>query len=276
MKKSLKIISWAVLVLTAGFLLANYQELRLNPFESVELDMVSKAVYADNGLIVADRGSERIVKIDSDGKAEYVLESERGAEFSYVQDIAVSGESFYASDLIWNPDGMSIYAERILEFDVKTGKFKDVITEIFHEERQCVPSFGGLSANESENGISFVSSDYTGFEVFLIDEDGGVNSRRFIQYDNALIAFQDFSVTTDGVYALDKSGKIMYYDLVDNSEEVVVYTPKSTGNNPEEFVLPLCVTADSFGNVLFADIGQRSICEVNPNGDVSEVYISDD
>jgi predicted MFS family arabinose efflux permease len=235
--------------------------------------MVSASAEALNGsMYVIDQGSERIVKINSDRQVKHTLETGRGAEFSYVRDITVRRTSFFVLDLEWNADGMSIHSERILKFDAPSGDFIKVVAEHTYDERKSIPRLNGLTTVNEEVRYAFTGRD--GFEIYSIDTSGVAHLIYAADYQNAIIAIQDFAITENEVYVLDKTGRITRF-CFDGGETRDIFVAES-GETVEEFVLPLSISADTFGNIFFADIGQRSINRITPEGEVSEIFATDD
>ncbi|MCL2054512.1 MAG: MFS transporter [Oscillospiraceae bacterium] len=264
--RSFKFALWVVLaalIAAALFLFSNISSLKLNPFESTELDMVFAARSADDGVYIIDEASTRVIKINSEGRLDYIVQS----DFEYARDIAVGEESFYLLDAVWNSDGMSINTERILEFDKQTGEFKGVLYEHVYNLRQSLLCIGGLTVIDGD--VWFIQTNTSGFVVKTISSDG-VKNVFYYSFENATVRVQDFHISKEHVLILDKAGKIMSLSL-ETSELSDVFTAES-GNTITEFSLPVSITEDSDGNIYFADIGKRNIVKIGIDGRVSELF----
>jgi predicted MFS family arabinose efflux permease len=266
---AVKVAMWLALLLTAFFLLSNFRELRLNPFESIKFDTVHTVRVSPDGIYIIDLGGMRVMKMNTHGKAQYVLETVRGAEFSQAQDIVTLGGYFYLHDLIWHSDGLRIESERILEFDAKNGRFKGVRFEHSYEGGRFSPRIKGLTAVDGE--VQFVLTDEEGFAVMSLHGCGDNVARRYRhKYENAVVTLQDFSMTPKGIFAVDKAGRIIRFGS--GHEPIIVYTAKS-GDNAEEFSLPLFIAADNAGGLYIIDKGKRNIKFLDTlNNTVSQFY----
>ncbi|MCL2236395.1 MAG: MFS transporter [Defluviitaleaceae bacterium] len=245
------IIKWAVLLVAAVFFFSNISAFKLNPFEGTELSWVfSSKVDPHGNIYIADYGSERIIKVGQDGRMDFLLEI--GDGFSFVRVIAADGGPiFYILDVVWNPDGMSVGMERIVAMCSQTGRVLYVAYELVHEQRQSLVHIGAIAILDGV--VWFVQSSEYGIALRYIDESNAASTYHFHPFTNANLVLQHFSITTEGIYILDRAGTVM---SLQDGQLTTIYTATS-GNDIESFSLPYHIAKS--GVLYFTDVGQRSV-----------------
>ena len=263
----LKIFFWLVSFFAALFFLSNHRAFTVNPFENTEFFMVSAAKMDTDGyLYVIDNGPNRITKLDMDGRIVFYMESGEG--FTNARDLTIGTEFLYVHDVTWRLDGLNLQSERIVAFNKNNGAYIGSLFEIEYTDatRRAEPRLRALEW--LDGNLWFVSMDEYGFSVKYLDGYGTSHTYHRQLFDNASWVLQDFSITQNEVYVLDKAGEIM----VLRSGELSDFHVATSGDEISLFSLPLQISKD--GVLFYADIGQRSIAAIDMG--LSREFISPD
>lgn len=255
-KRKIGIVIW---ILCLAALLLDLKALDINPLEKVIVDTPYMVIgsAADQGIVVADQSGQRLYKADETGKITFLLHGDR------------NGTGFYeAKQLFTAPDG-NIYVldihragsrkmerERILCYSPE-GKLLRTVTDIVYEETELIYK-NSINRIGMQNGeIVWFRLTEQGFEVV---SEAGV--KQTVAYGDAARYLVDFAVNpvTQKISFLTKAGEI--FEVQENGSFQLLYRP----DQAEGYEIPWYIGYDSQGRLLYADIGQRTIVRLEPDG----------
>jgi len=259
------------------FLYKNRDSVCLNPFEEVVLTNILKARTDRAGdVYIIDSGMARIVRMNPDGRADYEIKGGyAGAVFYNAWDIAVEyDKSLYVHEVAWDSSGMRVEAERILEFDKRSGAFR---RELYRLDRSgggnptpALSALIRLCALRFQDGkLWFAQKNQDDFVLYSLVPGDDVKEELACPYGEALRTLDDFSVdpARKSVYFADKAGNVRVF-TPDGVR--TLYVPVS-GNTVREFSLPYQLSHDG-SSLYFSDIGKRAILRLEREGEAEIVF----
>jgi MFS family permease len=291
------------------FICDNFHVRRLNPFEEIALNNILTAkTDAAGDIYLIDSAMSRIVKLDADGFADYEITGGNAAAVFYnAYDVAVEDEkSLFVHDVLWDSSGMRVAAERILEFDKKSGSLR---REMYRLDRSGGnPDSSGLialSALKFGNGkLWFVEKREDSFAVYSLalgEKREEPVVEHVVPYGDALPTLDDFTLDIEGgrVFFADKSGVIRIFTGSENKNEIKseikseinaelkpelkseiqsemqsettpVFIPVS-GISVREFSLPYRLSFDGV-RLYFYDIGKRALMRLEDENQAEIVF----
>jgi hypothetical protein len=260
------------------FLYYNFHIGRMNPFEKIELQNILMAKTDDAGdVYIIDSGTSRIVGMNKDGTASYEINGGAGGAFYNAYDIAAEGErSIFVHEVEWDSSGMSISAERILEFDKESGSLRG---ELYRLDRGATDASPELSALIALQGLRFEdgklwfvrkSLDFFALHSLIPGEDAVIE--RLVSYRGALSTLGYFSldVPTGRIFFVDKAGVVRVSIPDETNEAKVVFNPVS-GTSAREFSLPYRLSFDG-SRLYFSDIGKRAVMRLDDENSAEAVF----
>jgi predicted MFS family arabinose efflux permease len=280
--RALPYVIFCVAMASMLFLYKNFRYGQVNPFKEIELQNI---LMAKTDLVgdtyVIDSGRSRVVKMNKDGRADYEIKGGNAGDIFYnVCDLAVEDEkSFFVHEVVWDESGMSIVAERILEFDKKSGTLG---RELYRLDRNTPGANRDLSALIALSALKFEGGKLwfarKGEDFFalqsLVPGEAAVMECSF-GCEEALLTLGDFviDVAEKRLFFVDKAGviKIANFNIANfdiaNANEIrhggenkisTVFTPAS-GVSAREFSLPYRLTLGGESELYFSDIGKRAV-----------------
>jgi predicted MFS family arabinose efflux permease len=273
-------------VASALFLYENFRYWQLNPFAEIELQnvLMAKTDMAGSTYII-DHGRSQIVRLDKNGRAGYEIDGGgEGSVFYNARDIAVEDEkSLFVLGVAWDDSGMSIAAERIHEFDKRSGTFRRRLYELDRRgpglDRR-LSALTALDALKFEDGkLWFVRKGEDSFALCSLVPGEEAVTEYAVGYEDSLRTLDDFTIDVAGkrVFFLDKAGVVKVAELakdeMGNKTEnriKTLFTPVS-GVSAREFSLPYRLTFDGTG-LYFSDTGKRAVMRLEGENSVETVF----
>ncbi|MDR1580709.1 MAG: MFS transporter [Synergistaceae bacterium] len=264
------------------FLYENFHHWQPDIFEEIELQYIVMARTDTAGdTYIIDSGRSRIVKMDKDGRACYALGGESsGGVFENACEISVEDKkSFFVHEIAWDESGMSIAAERILEFDKVSGALRREVYRLDRDEigldwkLSALISLGGLKFEDGK--LWFTRKNENSFTLYSLVPGEKAVGEYDVAYEDALWTLSDVAADIAGkrIFFLDKAGVIR---VADSGGIKVVFSPVS-GVSVKEISRPYRLAFDGSG-LYFADTGKRAILRLenynNPeNSNAAKIVI---
>lgn len=246
----------------------------LKPDPSIALDnpYVVQPDGAGNTWVI-DEERTRVVKINEEGRVEYLLRSnmQEADTFWYAEDLAFAPDgTVYLLDASWNDSGMAVARECILAYG-KDGAYQNTLLDVLYED-EFVDKHRLYALTYYEHFLYYVESDTSGFSLFRVSADTGENEEVwFCSYENAFDLIQDYAVSPDGsaVYALDKRGRILKGDGAGLS--LLYDTAKDSAYAGLTAFYRAAVDGD--GTLYITDIRENKIYSFREGQESLEVYL---
>ncbi|MDR1884835.1 MAG: hypothetical protein LBQ56_01075, partial [Synergistaceae bacterium] len=251
---------------------------RLDPFEKIDLQNILMAKTDSAGdVYIIDNGTSRIVRMNRDGTARYEINGGPGGVFYNAEDIAAEdGRSLFVHEVEWDSSGMSLSAERILEFDKESGSS---LGELYRLDRGATDASPELSAQIALQGLRFedgklwfVRKEPDFFALYSLVPGENAVVERLVSYRDALSTLGDFSldIPAKRIFFADKAGVLRVSIPDETNEAKVVFNPVS-GTSAREFSLPYKLSFDG-SRLYFSDIGRRAVMRLDGENSAEAVF----
>lgn len=263
MKKTLTMLSviFLAIVLMVFFIYQNRDILKNSPFKSSFLfENLSCAVPdARNNLYLIDKSKKRIVRIDSAGKLEYIIqrESNDNNAISLFNDMVSDNSGFlYVLISILDSQGYYVQSEEIVRYQ-PDGDFDRVMYRVDYPENKRPIRTGHLKALKiKDDALYFYSVEQSNVLLNRLDLDGNDITNVFnVPLPENIYLADIVGMEKGSIYYSTKKGKIYRINSLEQSE--LVYSGDSNKS------LPVYLGIDSRDRVYFADLGSREVNRLN-------------
>lgn len=227
---------------------------------------------ADGNVYIIDEERSRVIKVNTDNKAEYTLKSnlKEADTFWYAEDMAFDAEGrTYLLDASWDETGSAVGRECILVYD-KNGHYEDTVLDITYED-EWVNKHKLFALTFWENALYYVKSDQDGFYLYRLSiENAALEEVMFCPYEDAFDMIQDYALDykAQTVYAIDKRGRIIKGDT--NGAEILYDTAKDDAYTGKTAFYRIAVGTDN--TIYITDIRMKRIYQFTQGQESLKVY----
>ena len=251
-----------ILALSIISLSFSYSYFKLNPFEKVELENISKiAVDDDENIYVISDSNRSVKKIINSSEISYVIKggSRKEESFYLARDLEIDDSgNLYLLHNRWNEDGSYLEMETITKFNSK-GEFNEIVFQLPDQtESKLFPAVMGLKYDNDLLYWFSVDDKYI-YEYSEASQEAILK----IPFHDANILVQDIErIDANHIACASKKGIIKLVNTESGKTEVLY---NSNLKEENKFSNIWEILSDKDGNVYFDDIGKYEIYKIEKN-----------
>jgi predicted MFS family arabinose efflux permease len=207
------------------------------------------ALEEDGTLLITDSGNQRIVRANTNGSYNALIYSGRDT-FNWVTEARPAPDGgVFINDQTLGDDGISIIAERLIHYDVKTGERKTLLS--YEYPAAGTPLHLPRLFGPFAYGSTLLAAKTSAGRIEVIDI-----------YDNRILFYVPLENAEYAVSSCDTDGTLLWFI----HKKGAVYKAGADGNlvelyagGGEMFSTPWKLTRTAEGTIFFSDIGERVI-----------------
>jgi predicted MFS family arabinose efflux permease len=226
---------------------------------------------SDNNKFIIDNSMRRVVKINSEGTVEFILNGgERDSDsFFYASDIAVDEDGdIYVLEFNYFTATDYVQRQRILKYS-KYGDLAKTIYTKGYSDKSYLGNGRLINIKYSNGKLHCVLRDDSKYSIIKIDkETGSFEEMKSFAFNNPQENIIDFDYTNDlkNIVFVTKKSEVW---LQNDRLRLITSDKKMKG-----LFVPTKVIIDEKKNIYYADSANGKIEKTNINGKASEIVIS--